>query len=750
MGSDRPHLMPLDAIGEADNALAGGKAVTTARLARAGFEVPRGFALTTAAYAAYVKSAGLGPAIRVELGRKSMGDMRWEEIWDTALRIRSMFHARPIPDEVREAITSGLRALGPDTPVAVRSSAVGEDGAGRSFAGLHDSVVGVRGERAVEDAVRRVWASLWSDAALLYRHELRLDPTRSRMAVLVQVVVEADRSGVAFAVDPRHAAIGNAIVEAVAGPCTLLVDGTVDPDHWEVDRATRRTVAWRAGGDNAVPLLEPRDIAAIVDTLVNLEGLFGWSPDMEWTGHCGSLTVLQARPITTAVATPDDKRDWYLTLRPGDERLQALRERVAGQLIPALEAEGEALANEDLAALDDRALGRAIVERRERVAHWKAVYWEEFIPFAHGVRRLATYYNDAVRPDDPYEFVGLLRNQPLLAAQRNDAIYAVSRMLASDEALRAAIEDWLERQADGASWSAFREDLECRSPRAPAFFSELDDLGERYLDIVFDGVRMRDQLEPFLRNLVEFARAGAGMPDEAASDAVVGLERRLLDAVGSERREEALEMLVTGRVSWKLRDDDNLLVARLESQLLRALEIAGARLRTLGGLTGEGSIDDSYADRIVASLETAPAEPIVIEERARSHEPETPAAPAGETPRQLIGQPASPGLATGTVRCVQDRSDLGKFRRGDVLVCDAIQPTITHLVPLASAVVERRGGMLIHGAIIARELRIPCVNGVRDATELLRDAEVVTVDGYLGIVTVGRPEFDLELGRESG
>jgi len=80
-----------------------------------------------------------------------------------------------------------------------------------------------------------------------------------------------------------------------------------------------------------------------------------------------------------------------------------------------------------------------------------------------------------------------------------------------------------------------------------------------------------------------------------------------------------------------------------------------------------------------------------------------------------------------------------------VLVCDAIQPMMTHLVPLAAAVVERRGGMLIHGAIIAREMGIPCVNGVARAVDQLRDGDVVTVDGHLGIVTVGPPEFDLEL-----
>jgi pyruvate,water dikinase len=88
--------------------------------------------------------------------------------------------------------------------------------------------------------------------------------------------------------------------------------------------------------------------------------------------------------------------------------------------------------------------------------------------------------------------------------------------------------------------------------------------------------------------------------------------------------------------------------------------------------------------------------------------------------------------------------DLRELRAGDVLVCDAIQPTMSHVVPLAAAIVERRGGMLIHGAIIARELGIPCVNGVRDAILSIADDEVVTVDGYLGIVTVGPPEFDLE------
>jgi pyruvate,water dikinase len=191
-----------------------------------------------------------------------------------------------------------------------------------------------------------------------------------------------------------------------------------------------------------------------------------------------------------------------------------------------------------------------------------------------------------------------------------------------------------------------------------------------------------------------------------------------------------------------LRDDDNVLVGRLESQLLRALGLAAERLRAAGRLQAGAPVSIPAAPVLAGALRHPAPTPVILPEP----EAEVPTAPGaeGESPRQLVGQPASPGLATGQVQRVRGPQDLGRFRAGEVLVCDAIQPTMTHLVPLASAIVERRGGMLIHGAIIARELGIPCVNGIANAVELLKDGEIVTVDGYLGIVTVGTPEFELE------
>ena len=419
----------------------------------------------------------------------------------------------------------------------------------------------------------------------------------------------------------------------------------------------------------------------------------------------------------------------------------------AAHRFPPFEPESNPFAAERLAPLDNQQLADAIEKRSQSIAKWKKIYWDEFIPFAHGVRRLATYYNDAVQPDDPYEFVGLLRDQPLLAAQRNGAIGELAQLLGANSVLRAAVEERLTKQSDSLRWSTVRHELMQAGGAAEEFVRGFDDLEERFLDVAYDDERLHDRPGPLLRNLVELSRRSrpSTILDVATTDFVSALEEQLLTAVGAERRAEAMDVIETGRMSWRLRDDDNLLVARLDSQLLRALDVAARRLRDLGKLTGDGQLRESHLAPLVRGLREPSTGPITIETGAKSKEPTSPVTPPGETPRQLIGQPASPGLATGVVRCVSGREDLGKFRQGEILVCDAIQPTMTHLVPLAGAIVERRGGMLIHGAIIARELGIPCVNGVRDAAEILKNGDLVTVDGYLGIVTIGTADFELEM-----
>ena len=103
-----------------------------------------------------------------------------------------------------------------------------------------------------------------------------------------------------------------------------------------------------------------------------------------------------------------------------------------------------------------------------------------------------------------------------------------------------------------------------------------------------------------------------------------------------------------------------------------------------------------------------------------------------------MGQAAGPGVAVGKARVILGPDDLFAFEKGEILVCDSIDPGMTFVVPLAAGIVERRGGMLIHGAIIAREYGLPCVTGAPGAAEWIKTGDTVTVDGFLGIVIISK------------
>ena len=416
------------------------------------------------------------------------------------------------------------------------------------------------------------------------------------------------------------------------------------------------------------------------------------------------------------------------------------------QLIPQLQAQGARFAAEDLEQCDNPQLASAIQRRLEALQKWQEVYREDFIPFAHGVRQLARYYNDALRPADPYEFVGLLKSQDMLASRRNRALARLAIRLRHNPALRDAVAEAVRRisAASATTSQGWRKPLLCVSG-GKELLDELDALTAELMDITYKSERLPDRPDILLHTLVELAAdPDRGFEPEQDGPDSAELERRLLESVGPSRHEEAREVLRIGRVSWRLRDDDNLLLSRVESQLFRAVDLALGRLRSAGRLYGKPSRSEEIVPPLVCALRDDTD--LRLELPAREEEPQAEVTiPSQETLRQLTGQPAAPGLATGKARRVTCADDLKRFCTGEVLVCDAIQPMMTHLVPLAAGIVERRGGMLIHGAIIAREMQIPCVNGVAHAVDLLGDGDIVTVDGHLGIVTIGLPEFDLEL-----
>ena len=168
----------------------GGKTKNSSFCGNAGFRIPEGFAITTDAYFEFVRNNGIDKLIEMELSRKSELDMRWEEIWDAALRIRLAFTRGTLSPIMEDSIIKALSHWPEGTKFAVRSSSPEEDAKDFSFAGVHESYVNVSGTKQVLDKIKLVWASLWSDRALLYKKESGLDPATSSMAVLVQKIMK--------------------------------------------------------------------------------------------------------------------------------------------------------------------------------------------------------------------------------------------------------------------------------------------------------------------------------------------------------------------------------------------------------------------------------------------------------------------------------------------------------------------------------------------------------------------------------
>ncbi|MEL4304508.1 PEP/pyruvate-binding domain-containing protein [Methanococcoides sp. LMO-2] len=707
-------VIPMERINPDVKGIVGGKAFSLSQLHSRGFRVPNYFCITTDAYRKFLKESGLEGRISLEIARKDFGNMRWEEMWDTSLRLKNMFLNASIPEELENAIRSEIGADYEQVPVVVRSSAPGEDSSTTSFAGIHESYVNVKGSDSILEHVKLVWASLWSDAAILYREELGLDLEDSSMAVIVQELVEGERSGIVFSRDPNNES--HLVIEAVFGLNEGLVNGDIEPDRWVIDRKTGSTISHDvpSGRERTVKTdetgtsienvsadlrnespLDEDDVKRIYEMAMASEEYFGHPQDMEWTIHSEELFLLQSRPITTL---NDKEKNWYISLRRTFDNLKRLRARIEDVLIPEMISVSRSMSEVDPASLNDADLAELIISRRSMFRKWDATYTRDFIPFAHGMRLFGDVYNEKMKPSDPYEFMDLLTNSDLLSIQRNMKLNLLAEMVRKDNSLRKVIES-------GRAVGDFSD----------VFDNFMEDFGRSSY------VKDRNQMLKLILELSLHPK----IERESVKDPQ-SLKENFFSRFDKEGRAYASELLDIGRASYKLRDDDNIHLGRIEGYYLDSIK-EGKRRLSKRGIGPDISDDD-----VIEALRNKDFIP-KIEESSREQPPSE-----DTTIRQIQGQPASKGLVSGVARVIKEKDDLFSVRSGEILVCDAIDPNMTFVIPLVSGIVERRGGMLIHGAIIAREYGIPCVTGIPNAIDMIDTGDEVTVDGYLGIVVIDR------------
>jgi len=322
-------------------AIAGGKGANLAEIYNLGLPVPPGFVVTAQAYEYFIEKAGIKEKIREKLSSIKYEDTK--QLEGAAKEIRDLILKSPFPDDLAKTIIEDYENLDVEdvemrkqgsaldlinkSPnpvfVAVRSSATAEDLAEASFAGQQDSFVNVKGNADLLNNIKKCFSSLFTARATYYRNKQKFDHLEAKLAVVVQKMVDSDKSGVLFSKDPSQNN-DNIIIEAVFGLGEGIVSGLISPDHYvitynknegeyniiEKSIANKKIALTRdSSGDKLTvklkdaisnrQVLTDYEIKKLADYVIKLEEHYKLPQDAEFAIENEEIFLVQTRPITT-------------------------------------------------------------------------------------------------------------------------------------------------------------------------------------------------------------------------------------------------------------------------------------------------------------------------------------------------------------------------------------------------------------------------------------------------------------------
>jgi rifampicin phosphotransferase len=717
---------------------AGSKAFNLARLAAAGLPVPTGFVVAPEAFQA----------------------------WELA----------------EPAVAAAASRLGADR-YAVRSSAAAEDLPGASYAGMYESVLNVA-PADVAAAVWRVWESGTAGRVAAYQKGLAgtAGPKPAApMAVLVQVMVDAQAAGVAFTANPITGDRGEVVITAVRGLGDRLVEGEAVGDEWVVSAGQ---ASCRRSAEDAIGAAQARQVAELAR---RAEAHFGPPQDLEWAIAADRVFVLQARPMT---ALPElltwglPRRGWWLrNFRLGEWLPEPVTPLFADWLLPVLErgiaramqAESgipmqpaDAVVNgwyyttppprvDGSPALQLLRHPRAMLaaprvvllllhpERMPReLARMTRLWREELLPRYREIVAAAQAAGEAATPA---ELAGLIERVGEVAGEYS---WSVATLAGSQWKIEAALTRFCHAHVPG--------------------------LGQSPQILVSALAGAEPDLPPHALHSIDWYWPTAGELGTPGPGADVLRRHREL-AARRKAAESACRAALSGRPRLRRRFDRLLSIAQtytvVREQQTRQFSLGWPVLRRCVLRLGDeltrrgaiGQIEDVFfmphAELEAALSGAPPPSPETIKERQQRWERQRrliaplqlgtapalgrrvylkaiEAARTGPPPApgSLVGDPASPGRATGTIRVILDPGGFASFQPGEILVARATAPAWTPLFATAAAVITDGGTLAAHASLVAREYGIPAVVATGDATTRLRDGQVVTVDGSSGIVEI--------------
>ncbi len=775
--------------------LAGGKGASLGEMTKAGIPVPPGFVILSASFEKFLEETDLN--VEIDSILESVDHRAMHTVENASEKIQALILGSEMPKDIADLIESSFKELDAKF-VAVRSSATAEDSASAAWAGQLDSFLNTTHDQLLEN-VRRCWASLFTPRAIFYRFEKELHHQKISVAVVVQKMVESEKSGIAFSVHPVTEDRNQLIIEAGFGLGEAIVSGSVTPDSYVVEKEPRRIIdvniseqtraLYRvdAGGNEWRDIPEPqassqvlseKEIHELSEIILRIENHYGFPCDIEWAFEQGVFYIVQSRPITTLMPLSPTSFS-PLSLDPKDYRYIGLYKSPPYSLW-----------------------------------HWSAWYDAE----------LAKEFEI---PEGFNGYFGLRGGNTLSLLETEEGFKKLvqAKVDANDVSYFDSFYDALDREFKLAE--AFAKKLGSKIDQKT--YDELERHAHRLIFFCFVNWHISNQFDRIFK---EAARE-AGIVEDDIQNYVPLPKTRL-----NEQHDDALEIktMIESKGYWELlKTNPALAISNIESdakigkrirrhletyawlntqnwigealtieKLLEQMTLLAheeKHIKTappafehfvqiaarLGKLRNAGIEDFClYSFAVRSFLETiaknadvtyrdflllTPPEIFVDGELAtdlkekvarRQNEnwciypnPQTGNIEINDdaaivatiadrflpkvevsSDGSIKGQIGNKGKVTGSVRVILATDEFHKMRDGDVLVTPMTTPDFVLLMHKSAAIVTDMGGLLCHAAIVSRELNKPCVIDTKFATQLLKDDDIVEVDADHGIVRI--------------
>ena len=337
----------FDEIGKEDVGIVGGKGANLGELTSFGLPVPPGFCVTASGYTKFIKYAELDEVVKFLMEAVDVENV--DELTNASKEIQKKIKEKEFDPELKEEILSAYREFSEnigvkDPEVAVRSSATAEDLPDASFAGQQDTYLHISGEEELLNHIRDCFASLWTSRAIYYREKQNYDHFDVALSVVIQKMVNSEKSGVMFTANPINNSKDEMMINASYGLGEAVVSGIVTPDEYIIDKKTKIVIEKNIAekeymviknedgvgtrvvnvkdilGADAVKAeaLSPKELDTLVERGLKVEKLYGSVQDTEWgfDRDTKEFYFLQSRPITT-LGDKEEKEEKLITLVKG-------------------------------------------------------------------------------------------------------------------------------------------------------------------------------------------------------------------------------------------------------------------------------------------------------------------------------------------------------------------------------------------------------------------------------------------------